>query len=202
MHPSIIDTGRAKDHSLMDHSLLSEHDLVARLQRGEQRAGEELYRRYRDSVERYCYQLMHDREIARDATNDTFEVVLGNIADLRDAVSFKAWMFRIARNNCFMVARRLSHQLTLEDTEEVWEERTPLTESLEGELRRLVHEAIARLKPIYREAIVLREFESLSYREIAEATQSSISSVKFRIHKARLALADSLGRYLDEREGP
>jgi RNA polymerase sigma-70 factor (ECF subfamily) len=187
---------------LTDYRLLPEYDLVTRLQRGEQRAGEELHRRYRDSVERYCYQLIHDRELAQDATNDTFAAVLGKIADLRDSVSFKAWMFRIARNNCFMAARRMSHHLGLEDTGEVWEERTPLTESLDGELRQLVREAIARLKPIYREAIVLREFESLSYREIAEATQSSISSVKFRIHKARLALADSLGSYLDERETP
>lgn len=158
-----------------------------------------MYRRYSGRVERYCRQLTNDWEVARDAVHDTFLAVMVNVKALRDVVSFRAWLFRIARNNCLMVARRLSRQIRLEDCDEVWETATPLTNALQGELRRLVHDAIARLRPIYREALVLREFESMSYKEIAEATGASIPSVKFRLHKARQAMTESLGEYLDER---
>jgi RNA polymerase sigma-70 factor (ECF subfamily) len=182
----------------MDYRVLSEPDLVARLQGGDNRAGDELYQRYHASVERYCHCLMHDYESARDAANDTFLKVVSRIHTLRDAISFRAWLFSIARNNCLMTARKMFRELRLEDAPEVWEEHTPLTRILDGELHQIVHEAIDALRPIYREALILREFESLSYREIADATQCSVASVKFRLHKARHALAVSLGTYLDE----
>ncbi len=182
----------------MDYRLFAEADLVARLKRGDNRAGDELYQRYRTGVERYCQCLIHNRESARDVAQDTFLTAVNKIQDLRNAVSFKAWLFSIARNNCLMAARKSSRELRLEEAPDVWEEQTPLSSMVDGEIHQLIRKAIDALKPIYREALVLREFESLNYREIADATHCSVASVKFRLHKARQALAASLGKYLDE----
>jgi RNA polymerase sigma-70 factor (ECF subfamily) len=165
-------------------------------------AGETLYNRYHDSVQRYCRCLMHDPDPAKDAAQDTFIAAIGSIGTLRESASFKSWLFRIARNECMMTMRRSLRMVRLEDSDDVWESSTPHSLALQGELQQIVRDAVDHLKPIYREAIVLREFEGLNYREIAETTEASIASVKFRLHRAREALADSLADYLDERSTP
>jgi RNA polymerase sigma-70 factor (ECF subfamily) len=180
----------------------SDSDLAAELQTGSMSAGKTLYDRYHDSVQRYCHHLMHDPDPAKDAAHDTFIAAMDNIGTLRKSASFKSWLFRIARNECMMTMRRSSRMVRLEDSDDVWESSTPHSLALQGELQQIVRDAVDHLKPIYREAIVLREFEGLNYREIAETTEASIASVKFRLHRAREALANSLAAYLDERSTP
>lgn len=80
----------------MDYRLFAESDLVARLQKGDKRAGEELHERYRTGVERYCQCLMHNHESARDAAQDTF---------LKAALSRVDWTPPAERNVEQMVQR-------------------------------------------------------------------------------------------------
>jgi RNA polymerase sigma-70 factor, ECF subfamily len=182
---------------LRDYRTLADNDLVAGFRSGDRGAGNELCHRYRENIERYCSYLIRDHESARDAAQETFLRMIGRIDTLRDGVSFRAWLFAIARNNCLMGARRSRREIRLEDSDDVWDEGTPLTKALDGELRDAVLKAVRALKPVYREALVLREFESFSYREIADATDASIASVKFRLHTARQALAKALGPYFN-----
>jgi len=182
--------------------MLPDNTLVGMFRGGDRRAGEELCRRYQGAIKRYCSVFLHDQDAAQDAAQDTFLAVIRNVKDLHDDLSFKGWLYRIARNTCLTVARRTSREVRLEDSEEVWEGETPLSIALNGELYEMAEKALTLLRPIYREAFLLRERESLSYGEIAEATQVPVSSVKFRIHRARRALAELLSTYLDERREP
>ena len=187
---------------MRDYRGLLEHELVTLVKTGDTASEEELYKRYQGAVERYCFLLMNDENAARDATQDTFLTAGRSIKGLRNDLSFRAWLFRIARNTCMIEARRTSRQLRLEEIDEVRDDGTPLDIAITSELKESIQEALARLRPIYREALLLREYESLTYREIADATESSLASVKFRIHKARRSLAAMLERYLDERNEP
>jgi RNA polymerase sigma-70 factor, ECF subfamily len=186
----------------MDWRGLPENELVARFKDGHEKSGEELYNRYRGSVQRYCHVLTGDSSSAQDATHDTFLTMMRSIKSLRDNASFRGWLFRIARNACLMDARRRSRNLRIDEDVDQAGDITPLDLALHGELHDMIERAVALLRPIYREALLLREYESLTYQEIAETTQTSISTVKFRIHKARKLLAGTLGEYLDERNAP
>jgi RNA polymerase sigma-70 factor, ECF subfamily len=187
---------------LRDSRGLPDSDLVAMFKNGHGKSGEELYNRYHGSVVRYCLILTGNSASAQDAAHDTFLTVVRSIRDLRDNTSFKGWLFRIARNACLIDARKRSRQLRMDEDAEPAEDITPLDLTLSGELHEMIESAVALLRPIYREALLLREYESLTYQEIAETTQTSLSTVKFRIHKARKLLADALGDYLDERNTP
>jgi RNA polymerase sigma-70 factor, ECF subfamily len=184
---------------LRDYRRMPEHELVTLFKTNDPASETELYKRYQCAILRYCSYLMADQDAAKDATQDTFLTASQHIKDLRDGLSFRGWLFRIARNTCLMDARRTSRLLRLEDTDEVRAEDTPLDIALNGELKETIQHALTLLRPIYSEALLLREYESMTYHEIAEATESSLASVKFRIHKARRALAEILGSYLDER---
>lgn len=185
-----------------NYSRLREDDLVAALQSGESEAGGEIYRRYHTRIEAFCVRLTGSRSSGQDAAHETFIAMLDHVGDLRDQASFRSWLFRIARNECLMALRSTSEHVSLDDAGEVWDESSPLTLTLDRELNQMVGDAIQRLRSSFRVVILLRDFESLSYREIAEATESSVAAVKFRLHKARKALATALGEYLDKRSHP
>jgi RNA polymerase sigma-70 factor, ECF subfamily len=187
---------------LKDVHGLHDQELVANLRAGDRESGDELYSRYHASVERYCLMLTRDSSSAQDATHEAFLKVLTSVGDLRNGCSFRSWLFRIARNTCLLEARKHSRHLLLEEDDEPLEEVTPLDIALEGELREMIDRAVALLRPVFREALLLREHEGLTYEEIAATTQASLATVKFRIHKARKILTSTLGEYLDERKMP
>jgi RNA polymerase sigma-70 factor (ECF subfamily) len=88
-----------------------------------------------------------------------------------------------------------------DDAGSVWDDETPLSLAEKEDVRNLVQSALARLRVEYREVIHLREFEGLSYGEIASVTGDSESSVKSRLFKARRALAEKLAGVWNEERG-
>jgi RNA polymerase sigma-70 factor (ECF subfamily) len=97
-----------------------------------------------------------------------------------------------------MVIRRERHS-ALVDGEDVWEENTPLTILVGQQTQESISKALDALKVEYREVILLRENERLSYTAIAAITDSTQSAVKSRLFKARRALASALAPLLEER---
>lgn len=177
----------------------SDEELVRQLQRGETGASIHLYGRYHVRIRNYCARLLENWAEAEDAAQDTYLKALQEIDSLVDPPSFRSWLFRIARNECLMTLRSRHAASSLDEVEAVCDDPTPLDEVIGHDLRNLVDQAIASLKPAYREALILRDIDGLTYAEIAYATQAPLSSVKFRIFKAREALADILGPQLDKR---
>lgn len=169
----------------------TDDQLITRVKSGDQEAFGEIYRRYRPRVHRFALKLLCDPDQAEDCTQEAFLKAQKGIAGLHAALSLKAWLYSIIRNEVFEHFRKNRRNGHLED-DIVWKGSSPHEEVVAGETTEIVQCAIAELKENYREVLVLREYERMSYAEIAEVTGDSESSVKSRLFKARKALLNKL----------
>lgn len=177
----------------------SDIDLLGCMRNGESRAFGLLYQRYRLPLYRFCLHMIRDTARAEDAVHDTFVALLHRAWSIRDGSSLKAWLFQVARNNVLMSLRRASPEL-LEAQQDVWDGESPQTLLERGERIEQVQRMLARLSVEYREVLILREYEDLSYAEIAAVTGSTEHAVKSRLFKARRALARKLAPMVLEEE--
>jgi RNA polymerase sigma-70 factor (ECF subfamily) len=157
----------------------------------------DLFRIHAPALRSFCYRLLSDSALADDAVQQTFEIVLGSYGDLRDPARSRAWIFQIARNECFRLLKRPRH-LQLEEGQTAGRVSTPFHAAVDSDVRSIVREAIDGLPHIYREAVVLRDMEGFSYAEIAVITGVAISAVKFRIYRGRELLMEMLQPVLKE----
>lgn len=166
--------------------------LIEAFQAGDEFAFVSLYNRYKGTVYAFCVKMLLDRDLAQDVMQETFLRVYENRERLLHSASFKSWLFTIARNQCLNQLRRISRQVALGEEQEpiVQESEIPVNRMEKSEQIDLVNRFLAQLKPDYREVIVLREYQNLSYDEIAAVTRSTLSAVKSRLFKARKKLAD------------
>lgn len=171
-----------------------DEQLIARLKEGDQGAFGEIYARYRPRVHRFALKLLGDADQAEDCTQEAFLKAQKGIGRLQAASSLKAWLFSIIRNEVFAHFRKTRRNGQLKD-DDVWRGSSPHEEVVSGEITELVQHAIARLKEEYREVLILREYERMSYAEIGIATGDTESSVKSRLFKARKALVRELRPY-------
>jgi RNA polymerase sigma-70 factor (ECF subfamily) len=162
-------------------------------QAGDEFAFVSLYNRYKGSVYTYCLKMLLDQAQAQDMMQETFLRVYENRDRLLSSSSFKAWVFTIARNQCLNQFRRTNRLVQLDESLP-----TPAPEGMalrpvaqleKSEQVALVNHFLGQLKPDYREVLILREYQNLSYEEIAAVTRSTLSAVKSRLFKARRKLA-------------
>lgn len=167
--------------------------LIEAFQAGDDYAFVSLYNRYKGAIYAYCLKMLMDQELAQDIMQETFLRIYENRDRLMNSGSFKAWTFTIARNQCLNHLRRSSRHVQLDESIPVpapVKGGPPELSQLEkSEQVALVNHFLEQLKPDYREVIVLREYQNLSYEEIAAITRSTLSSVKSRLFKARRKLA-------------
>jgi RNA polymerase sigma-70 factor (ECF subfamily) len=168
----------------------------------------ELYHRliqpYELSVYRMALSFMKDETEAEDVAQEAFLKALCHLENFRGESRFSTWLISITLNEA---RRRLRRQSTVrmesldEPPEEggkvlpalLWDWREIPSEALERrEVRALLQQAIGQLSPIYREVVVLRDIEELSTEETADALAISTSSVKVRLHRARIMLQKEL----------
>ncbi len=181
---------------------------LERLRAGEREAFEQLLARFQAEVYGLLYRLLGDREEARDATQETFLKAYRHIGRFRGECELKTWLYRIAlnqaansqrwwrRNGDRLVSieslregRELSFGETLADPR-----ADPEQQAIAREEERLLTEALRRIKPVFRTALLLRDMEELSYEEIAAMLRVSIGTVKSRIARGREALRQELQR--------
>ena len=171
--------------------------LVGRLKSGDAGAFGELYALYRTRVYRFAFKLSRDADQAEDIVQEAFLKAQRSIGGLQESGSLASWLFAITRNEVYTFLRRTRSNGT-GSVDDVWEEETPFDEFAGAETVEIVQRMIATLKPEYREAILLREYEKLSYAEIAHATGDSVAAIKARLFKARKALAEKLKPFFGE----
>jgi RNA polymerase sigma-70 factor (ECF subfamily) len=162
-----------------------------KLRAGDDEARRRVFEQYRDRIYAFCYRMTLDPDVASDVTQDVFVKVLGGIGSLRRAEAFHAWIFQIARNEVYALTRQRRETHPLRD-DEVWETTTPIDTLLASERAGIVQKLLGSLRSEYREVLLLREFEGLSYAEIARVTVTSEGSVKARLFKARKVLLEKL----------
>jgi len=166
--------------------------LAALLQEGDTSAFRTLFDRFRPSVYAYCARMLGDRDEAEDAAQETFIHALRDAPGLRSPERFRGWLFGIARHRVMMILRERRKAMLEKFDDDVWDDETPLTMAERSEIQLHVRNAVAALSPAYREVVLLRDFQHLSYAEIAIATESTEIAVKSRLHKARKALVATL----------
>lgn len=185
--------------------------VVERAQDGSLEAYHTLYSLYGKPVYHFIWRLIGKPEEADDLTQETFMKVYAEIGNLRNPGQFKYWLFRIARNEVYQRLRRRKTRKaeTSLDTEEISYYDFLPDESLgtdpEGsllseELVAVINQALASLRPKYRDVFVLAVYEKMSYEEIAQVVGRSLLSVKTDIYRARLAVKEVLTDYLSRKK--
>ena len=193
--------------SELNATTISDHDLVVLAQKGSEKAYRELLGRYQRPVFSLIYRMVRDREQAEDLAQETFVRVFNNIDRYDPAYKFSSWIFKIATNLTIDWIRRKevptvsidgsryatssddieATTITVESDDENPEE---LLES--RELGSQIEAAIGKLRPEYRQAIVLRHIDDLPYEDIAQIMALPLGTVKTYIHRGRKELQEML----------
>ena len=174
----------------------TDDELMRRVRRGDDAAFRELYNRYKGQLFIYCYRMLNDREGAQDALQEIFVRVHENAAKYTPGTNFAGWVHTIARNFCLNVQRGRKDQVDFDETAAYGQDDR--SERHDVFLREKLAEEVAALPAIYREAVILREYEGYSYKQIMEITGQTMATVKFRIFKGREILRSRLGPWLDD----
>ncbi|HEX8456856.1 MAG TPA: sigma-70 family RNA polymerase sigma factor [Pyrinomonadaceae bacterium] len=187
---------------------VAESQFIERLRAGEAAAFERLVGERSADIYALLYRLTEDAEEARDLTQETFLQAFRSIAHFRGDADLRTWLYRIAVNQArnrwrWWRRRRRNVTFSLDATDDAHE--LPLATRIvdEGaddpEERTLAHEreeillaAVRELARPYREAVVLRDIEGLSYEEVAVALDISVGTVKSRLSRGRTELRRKL----------
>ena len=177
-----------------DLSAVSDRELVAIAVEGFDGSFEELVRRYQRPISAYVYRMVGNYESALDLTQEIFIKVYNSLRRYRSEFKFSTWIYKIAHNAAVDHLRRSStREQSLVtgpegDTFELPIESARLTPEQESEQRerRVEIESVVRTLPAnYRELIILRHSQDLSYEEIVEVTGLPLGTVKNRLFRAR-----------------
>ena len=174
-----------------------ERAAIDRVLQGDTDAFEALVKANEKGVYNLALRMLGNAEDALDASQEAFFRAYRALASFRGDSKFSVWLYRLTSNVCLDMLRKAGRfqqtSLTGEDEEEelpIPDSRFDPQEALErAEVRRAVQEGLQKLDPLFREALVLRDVNGLSYEEIAQALDLEPGTVKSRIFRARRRLA-------------
>ena len=182
-------------------TLPTDEIIVERALTGDAEAFGELVRRWERRIFALAYGMLGREEDARDATQETFLAAFRNLRGFRGEAKVSSWLHRIAVNQCISRQRRskVRSESALEDEHEN-SFATPLNNSparvAEGRQETLaVRRAINSLPIELRQVVVMKEFEELTFREIADALDLPLSTVKSRLYTAMKQLQLRLQKF-------
>ena len=173
--------------------------LIQDFQEGSDMAFVNLYNRYKHATYVYCLKVLGDPDAAKDSVQGVFLKVYERRSQLLHPESFKAWLLMIARNDCLTYLRKATRMSRLDEENEDDVFALPTSEIDRDEETAIVSRAIARLNPVLKEVVILREYENLSYKEIADVIGVAESTVKSRLFTARQQLYERLKPLFAER---
>ena len=188
---------------------MSAEELIILSQDEDYKALEELIKRVQYDVYATLSYLLKDENNLSDLTQEVLVKIAKNISSLKNPACFKGWVNHIVTNTYYDYARKtnrrpktISLEYTCEPANfalkiEIPDKRIkPIEKCISSECEKMIKNAIRELPETFRVAIILREFQGLSYEEIAKNTNSSIGTVKSRISRARIKLQEALKNYI------
>jgi RNA polymerase sigma-70 factor (ECF subfamily) len=172
----------------------TDRELVATAARGVEGSFEELVKRYQRPISAYVYRMVGDYDAALDLTQEIFIKIYASLSRYRPEFKFSTWIYKIAHNAAIDHLRRSSgrersltggtdaehYELPLES-----EGLSPEQQSEREERRGEIEMVVRSLPTAYRELIVLRHSQDLTYEEIVEVTALPLGTVKNRLFRAR-----------------
>lgn len=192
--PLISETMIAQTNELNRTRHLADIELVSNAIRGRESDFEELVRRYQRQITAYLFRMLGDYDASLDVAQEVFIKVYNSLSKFSSEYKFSTWLYRIAHNAAVDYLRRNSvitqsietensdgtYQLQLESSSP-----TPEQDRERSEWRTEIDIVVRRLPSAYRELILLRHANDLSYDEIAEVTGLPLGTVKNRLFRAR-----------------
>jgi RNA polymerase sigma-70 factor, ECF subfamily len=199
---------------VVDAAQVSQEDraLVERARERDVAAFEQLVSRYRSKVYGLALRMMQDKSDAEEVLQETFLSAWQSLPNFRGESAFGSWVYRICANFCLMRLRRKKVETSEAEAQQLpgprfdaegtlltspsydWSRGTE-EKVLDGELRDAIERATAKLPDEHRTVFLLKDVEGLSYEEIAETLGTTVPAVKSRLHRARLALRESIDAF-------
>jgi RNA polymerase sigma-70 factor (ECF subfamily) len=192
----------------------TDEELVARARDNDFGAFEQLLDRYEDKIFRLAYRFVRNETEAKEVLQDTFLSIWRKLDTFKGDSQFGSWLYRVAANTALMRlrAQRRHPEVSTEELPvgyldnygqlppggENWARR-PDDELQSDELRHHIQSAVDALPEIYRTVFLLRDVEGLSTEETGEILGISVPTVKTRLHRARIALRDTISGYFNKR---
>jgi len=172
---------------------ITDQELVKRVQKGDKRAFDQLFVRYQGKIFGLVTRYVRDRQEVEDVVQEAFIKAYRALPRFRGDSQFYTWLYRIAintaKNHLVARARRPpGADIDVDDAESYEPMRqveNPENELARDELSKVIHKAIADLPDDLRSAVTLREFDGMSYEQIAEIMDCPVGTVRSRIFRAR-----------------
>jgi RNA polymerase sigma-70 factor (ECF subfamily) len=151
-------------------------------------------RAHEDRVFAICLRTLGNRDMALDATQETFITVFRKVGQFEGKSAFSTWVYRVAVNTCYDVARKAKRRQVDALPEHVEPEDAGAGDAFEAaDLRPDINAAIANLPEEFRAAVVLSDLEGLPLAEVADIIGVPVGTVKSRVFRGRKILAAALG---------
>jgi RNA polymerase sigma-70 factor (ECF subfamily) len=180
---------------------------VEAAQRGDAESFERIVLAYQQRIFNLAYRLLGEREEAEDLTQEVFINVFRHLSKFRGQSQFSTWIYQVTMNHCrnrLKYLKRRQHHATESLDNPVHTDEGEIDKDLPNEgdvpedvlyrqqIQGLVQVALGRLQEDYREVVVLRDIQDLSYQEISDILRLPEGTIKSRLHRARLELRETL----------
>tara|TARA_B100000700_G_scaffold135637_1_gene151573 strand:- start:3827 stop:4402 length:576 start_codon:yes stop_codon:yes gene_type:complete len=191
---------------MKDDFKLSDEKLIALFQSGDINAYNELVERYKERLFNFVLRYFNNKEQAEDVVQDTLIKLYTHASYYKNVAKFSTWIFTIAKNNALTELRKNKRKRT----ESLWtEDGNPLDiNSKEQSLDQKTHNEFAinqlnrfldEIPENFRMAVVLRDFQELSYDEISKILEIPIGTIKSRINRGRIQLAEKMKHFKEQK---
>jgi RNA polymerase sigma-70 factor (ECF subfamily) len=197
---SMSDAGKIQDHP-------SDEKLIEQFQQGNIYAFEEIVRRYKDQLINFAYRYLNDFDDAEDVVQETFMRVFRKKKAYKNVAKFSTWIYTITGNLAKTELRRRRRRKILslsnlgyEDKDfELKDIKKGPEESVDELIQDgVIQQAINSLPEKFREVIIFRDIQELSYEEISTILKIPLGTVKSRVNRGRLKLREKLTEYIKE----
>jgi RNA polymerase sigma-70 factor (ECF subfamily) len=185
-----------------DKFKFSDEKLIARFQEGDINAYNELVKRYKDRLLNFVFRYFNNVEQAEDVVQDTLIKLYTHASYYKNVAKFSTWIFTIAKNNALTELRKNKRK----KTDSLWTDDgkfidiSSKEESLESKVQNEIaidqlNKFLDEIPENFRMAVVLRDFQELSYEEISKILEIPIGTIKSRINRGRIQLAEKMKHF-------
>ncbi len=184
----------------------TDEELIERFQNGDVYAFDLIVKRYKNQLLNFIYRFLGNAEEAEDLVQETFLRVYRNRKAYQKVAKFSTWIYTIAGNLAKTELRKRKRRRFFSISElgyndkdyDISDENYNPERDVDGRIKEtIIHEKIMELSPKFREVIILRDVQQLSYEEISEIVNIPLGTVKSRVNRGRLKLQEKLKPLLD-----
>lgn len=173
----------------------SDEELASRVKKGEVDSFQELMERYEKKIFSYVRRFLNNHDDARDLTQDVFIKVFKNIQSFDEEKRFSPWIYRIAHNEAVnTIKKKIREPLNFFDPELLFphplSSESPQDDAEKREIKKALEECLEEIEEKYKEVLILRYFEDMDYKDIAEILKVPVVTVGVRLNRGKAKLKE------------